>query len=67
MKAAIYARYSSENQRESSIEDHVRLCRAECDRRGYVVTQTFHDAELSGSLTQKRPGLQALMAAAKAR
>jgi hypothetical protein len=29
MKAAIYARYSSENQRESSLEDQERPCREE--------------------------------------
>ena len=27
MRAAIYARYSSDLQREASIEDQVRLCR----------------------------------------
>ena len=27
MRAAIYARYSSDSQREASIEDQVRLCR----------------------------------------
>jgi site-specific DNA recombinase len=26
-KVAIYARYSSDNQREASIEDQLRLCR----------------------------------------
>ena len=28
MRAAIYARYSSANQRDASIEDQVRQCRA---------------------------------------
>ncbi len=27
MRAVIYARYSSDNQREASIEDQVRICR----------------------------------------
>ena len=27
MKAAIYARYSSENQSEKSIDDQIRVCR----------------------------------------
>jgi hypothetical protein len=27
MRAAVYARFSSENQREQSIEDQVRVCR----------------------------------------
>jgi site-specific DNA recombinase len=32
MRTAIYARYSSESQREASIEDQVRLCRALAER-----------------------------------
>src|SRR5579864_812806 len=32
VRAAIYARYSGESQRESSLEDQVRLCRAEAAR-----------------------------------
>jgi len=34
MRAVIYARYSSENQREASIEDQVRLCKARIDPEG---------------------------------
>lgn len=30
MKAVIYARYSSDNQREESIEGHLRECTAYC-------------------------------------
>jgi hypothetical protein len=37
MKAAIYARYSSENQRPESIEDQVRACRMLADERGLLV------------------------------
>jgi DNA invertase Pin-like site-specific DNA recombinase len=47
MRAAIYARYSSENQRESSIEDQVRLCRQEAERRGWTVTAVWQDAARS--------------------
>jgi site-specific DNA recombinase len=65
MRAAIYARYSSENQREASIEDQVRLCRQEAERRAFAVVATWQDAELSGQLTKRRPGLQAMLAAAK--
>lgn len=28
MRAALYARYSSDNQRDASIEDQLRICRA---------------------------------------
>lgn len=33
-RAAPYARYSSDNQREASIEDQFRLCREHC--KGFV-------------------------------
>ncbi len=34
MKAAIYARYSSDNQRDASIEDQIRLCSERAEREG---------------------------------
>jgi site-specific DNA recombinase len=34
VRAAIYARYSSDNQRDASIDDQVRICRAEIERQG---------------------------------
>src|SRR5574340_800540 len=68
LKAAIYARYSSENQRETSLEDQERLCRQEAERRGWIVVAVEHDAALSGQLSEdRRPGFQRLMAAAQRR
>lgn len=64
MRAAIYARYSSENQRESSIEDQVRLCREEAARHGFTVVHAWSDPETSGQL-KERPGLQAMLTAAE--
>ena len=32
MKAALYARYSSDNQRDASIEDQLRLCRLHAEK-----------------------------------
>ena len=43
MRAAIYARYSSDNQRDASIEDQVRLCRERIDREGWSLVQTYAD------------------------
>ncbi len=37
MKVALYARYSSDNQREASIEDQLRLCRAYAETQGWTV------------------------------
>ncbi len=64
MRAVIYARYSSENQREASIDDQVRLCRARAEREGWSVTTVFADYALSGATTN-RPQLQALLADAR--
>ncbi len=68
MKAAIYARYSSEGQREASIEDQVRECAEAIVRRGYEVVAVFQDKALSGSLgEEQRPGFQQMMEAAKSK
>jgi DNA invertase Pin-like site-specific DNA recombinase len=59
---ALYARYSSENQRDASIEDQVRICRSRAEREGWTVVECFTDFALSGSSLQ-RPGYQALLTA----
>ncbi|WP_137128543.1 recombinase family protein [Roseomonas sp. HF4] len=61
-RCALYARFSSENQRDASIEDQVRICRARAGREGWQVTAVYPDHALSGS-TALRPGYQALMSA----
>ena len=63
-RAAIYARYSSDSQREASIDDQIRLCREFVGRHDWTLVETFHDAAISGS-TGFRPGYQALIEAAK--
>ncbi len=60
MKAVIYARYSTEMQREASIEDQVRLCRERAAREGWEVVNVYADHGLSGA-SLMRPGLQQLM------
>lgn len=57
MNAAIYARYSSDNQREASIEDQLRVCRDYCKQKGLTVIKEYHDSALSG-LTDARPEFQ---------
>ncbi len=61
MKVAIYARYSSANQSEKSIDDQIRVCQKYIENNGYSFSEEhiFTDEALSGSLLQ-RPGLQAL-------
>ena len=64
VRAAIYARFSSENQRESSIDDQVRLCRERIAREGWMLTEVYRDAGISGATTF-RPGYQALIEKAR--
>ena len=35
MRVAVYARYSSENQREASIDDQLRICKARITAEGW--------------------------------
>ena len=63
-RAAIYARYSSDSQREASIDDQIRLCREFVGRQDWTLVETFYDAAISGA-TGFRPGYQALIEAAK--
>lgn len=53
--AAIYARYSSGNQREASIEDQLRICREYCKENGLTVAHEYTDHALTGR-TDRRPG-----------
>ena len=59
-RAAIYARYSTDQQRDASIEDQVRLCRERAAREGWEVSEVYADAGLSGA-SLMRPGIQQLM------
>ncbi len=60
MRAVIYARYSSNNQREASIEDQVEVCRRYIAQQGWVLTEVYSDAAISGATTL-RPGYQKLL------
>jgi site-specific DNA recombinase len=60
LKVAIYARYSSDNQRDASIADPLRVCREFAARQGWNVVQEFTDHAISGA-TLLRSGFQGLM------
>ncbi len=60
MKAIIYARYSSDNQREESIEGQVRECMEYAERNGIVVIDTYIDRALSAK-TDNRPNFQKMI------
>ena len=60
MKAVIYARYSSDNQREESIEGQIRECMEFAERNGIVVFSTYIDRALSAK-TDNRPDFQRMI------
>jgi site-specific DNA recombinase len=60
MKVAIYARYSSEIQRDASIADQFRVCRDFAQRQGWHIEREYSDHAVSGA-TLLRPGFQAMM------
>ena len=64
MRAVIYARYSSDNQREASIEDQIELCRRYVERQGWTLLSTYEDRALSGAGDQ-RPSYQRMLADAE--
>ena len=66
MRAVVYARYSSELQRERSIEDQIRLCRACIVRQGWAYRHAFADRAVSGAGTL-RPAYQRLLEEARRR
>jgi site-specific DNA recombinase len=59
-RAVIYARYSSELQRDASIEDQVRLCKARIANEKWSPAGVYTDHAMSGSI-RMRPGYQKLL------
>jgi site-specific DNA recombinase len=62
LRVAIYARYSSDNQRDASIEDQVRICKVRAEREGWSVQKVFADHAISGA-SLNRPDYQKLLSA----
>ena len=60
MRAVIYARYSSDNQRETSIEDQIRQCRARIEHEQWQLGGVYSDHAISGATTL-RPGYQKML------
>jgi DNA invertase Pin-like site-specific DNA recombinase len=60
MRAVIYARYSSDLQRDTSIEDQVQLCRERIKSEGWNYLHAYTDRAISGSTTL-RPAYQRLL------
>lgn len=67
MRCAIYARFSSDLQRPTSIEDQIRRCTEFAAKQGWIVVEEFvrRDEARSAATVAGRDALNALMAAAK--
>ncbi len=66
MKAVAYARYSSDNQREESIDAQLRAIRAFAERYNYDLSTVYADEAISGK-TDDREQFRAMLAAARLR
>ncbi len=64
MRAMLYARYSSDLQREASIEDQFRNCERVCERNDWPIVARYADEAMSGAKAD-RPQYQALLEAVK--
>ncbi len=62
IRATIYARFSTERQTESSIEDQLRVCREFAAVRAWSIVGEHVDRGISGAAMGNRPGLQAALA-----
>jgi len=65
MNAVIYARYSSDNQREESIEGQLRECNEFANRKGYTIIKTYVDRAISGKRADNRPQFQQMISDSK--
>ena len=60
MTAVIYARYSSDNQREESIEGQIRECTAYAEKNGITVIKHYIDRAFSAK-TDNHPEFQQMI------
>lgn len=60
MTGVIYARYSSDNQREESIEGQLRECMQYANQKGITILKNYIDRALSAT-TDKRPEFQQMI------
>jgi site-specific DNA recombinase len=67
IRCAIYARYSSDVQKSTSIEDQVRNCREFAEQMGWVVLPEYirSDEGISGAALDTRPAMLSLRDDAK--
>lgn len=67
IRAALYARFSSDNQREESITAQFRDGEDYCQKLGYIVVAHYADEAKSGTTTAGRDQYKKMLADAKAK
>lgn len=67
LRAALYARFSTDQQSAASTGDQLRICRELAEKLGAVVVAEFEDAGISGRSLGNRPGVMALLSLASRR
>ncbi|MEA5073422.1 MAG: recombinase family protein [Eubacterium aggregans] len=60
INCVIYARFSSDNQRDESIDAQVRACKEYATHHGYLPVNVYSD-EARSATTDKRPGFQQMV------
>lgn len=60
-KVALYARFSSDNQRTESIDAQIRAMEAYCKQHQYIIVKTYTD-EAKSATTDRRPAFQQMIA-----
>lgn len=63
-RVAMYARFSSDNQRTESIDAQIRAMQNYCEQKHYLVVQKYID-EAKSATTDKRPAFQRMIADSK--
>lgn len=64
-RGVIYARYSGDKQRETSIDDQVRNCNRRAEHEGIAIREVFSDKAISGAV-RARPGYLSMLDASTA-
>jgi len=60
MKAVIYARYSSDNQREESVEAQINAIEEYANKNNHIILKHYIDRELTGT-NDNRPSFQSMI------
>ena len=60
LRAVLYARFSTDMQRDASIDDQIRSCRDYAERQGLEVVEVYSDRAVSGA-SLVRSGIQKLL------